>query len=801
MVNRFHSGWAWYVVALMLCATCNTWAETRALKVFDEPSASWLSDRGKSTPPRRLTQGHRGLRLDCKFSGGKERQTWNLTAPVATAGQSFYSLWVRVDNPEAVRRISLYFRSGQGWFAGWIPPGDGTWRRITLGRRDFETEGTPSGWDQIDGMRISIWRGSGKRARVELAEMSAETRDVVLIRNSLQIFNGRSDAWAVKRHTRLIYRWLEEAGLPIGQLDDTDLRAGLPKACKVALLPYNPTIDAAQARALAAFCDRGGRIIAMQSGAPELLKLLGIQRVTLTKTGPTRAFSAIQPLPWVRGGLPPHIPQDNVSVLLPTVRDAVVIARWKNGAGVLTDSPAITLHPNGAFLGGWLTAAGRQEKTRLLLALIGKLCPSHAPVLARNLLDESQLLLGTSSWDATRAMIETAATETGSTQDISTYIRHVENYRNQANAAVESESFPALAQRAEVLRGMVRRTYGAAVGPAADEMRAVWCHHAHGVDGLSWDEVASRVKRAGLDTIVPNMAWAGRAYYPSSVLPQINQKDQLADCLAAAQQHALKLHVWLVCFNLEGAEPAYLERMRREGRLQRSAAGGEKQWLCPSDPRNRKHHTAIVTELATNYAIDGVMLDYIRYPNSDNCYCQGCHKRFVQQTGTGKLTWPADVRGGKHQGRYQTWRREQITTLVSELRSALKRVRPRASLSAAVYRSWPSCRLSMGQDWINWLRSGAIDFACPMNYEQDHALFETQLISQLKAAGPGKRIYPGIGVSHPGLPPEGTVHQVRLARRAGAKGFILFDLERDLLDQHLPLLRDGATSAPAKETP
>ena len=56
-------------------------------------------------------------------------------------------------------------------------------------------------------MRISGWRGSGKRARVELAEMSAETRDVVVIRNSLQIFSGRSDAWAVKRHTRLTYRY------------------------------------------------------------------------------------------------------------------------------------------------------------------------------------------------------------------------------------------------------------------------------------------------------------------------------------------------------------------------------------------------------------------------------------------------------------------------------------------------------------------------------------------------------------------------------------------------------------------
>jgi hypothetical protein len=36
------------------------------------------------------------------------------------------------------------------------------------------------------------------------------------------------------------------------------------------------------------------------------------------------------------------------------------------------------------------------------------------------------------------------------------------------------------------------------------------------------------------------------------------------------------------------------------------------------------------------------------------------------------------------------------------------------------------------------------------------------------------------------------VHQVDLVRGEGAKGFVLFELDRDLLEVHLPALRAGA---------
>ncbi len=793
MFSGFHIGRLGLCAVLLVCAAVHG---AEPLDVFDAKGVAWRDEEGKAVKPRRLSGGRRGLRLGCDFSKGGERRTWDLIRRVPAAGYSFYTLWVRVDRPDAVRRLSLYFRSGDGWYAGWITPGDGAWRRVVLGRREFAEEGRPAGWDRVDGMRVSVWKGAENvDVRVELAALEGETREVVVLRNTLRIASGSSDAWAVKRHTRLTYRWLEEAGLRVGQLDDTDLRAGLPLACRVLLLPYNPLIDASQSLQLTRYCERGGRLIAIQSDAGPLQDLLGLRGATRMRAGAADEFEAIRRVGWVQGGLPERLPQGNDTVLIPDVGEATVIGYWEDRHGTVTKLPALTIHRRGAFIGGWLTEAGREAKTQLLLGLIGKLRPDRSVFYARELLDGAQCLLGAETWEGTRSMIVSAWRETGSTEDIAGYLQDVEQFRMASDGALERESFPQLVRRAEVLRGMVRRAYSAAVAPSADEMRAVWCHRAHGVDGLGWDEVARRISRAGVDTLIPNMVWASRAYYASGVVPRAGGVDHLASALDACRRYGLKLHVWFVCFNLDGASIPFMEQMRTDGRLQKRANGAEVAWLCPSDPRNRRYHLSVVEELARNYPIDGVMLDYIRYPDAESCYCAGCRKRFEAALGGGALAWPDAVRGGDYMGRYQAWRREQITTLVDEIRQALVRVRPGSELSAAVYRSWPGCRDGMGQDWVAWLRSGALDFACPMNYERDHALFETQLRGQLAAAGKGARIYPGIGVTHPGLPPEETVHQVRLSRRAGARGFILFDLERDVLDQHLPLLRDGPTAA------
>jgi len=194
-----------------------------------------------------------------------------------------------------------------------------------------------------------------------------------------------------------------------------------------------------------------------------------------------------------------------------------------------------------------------------------------------------------------------------------------------------------------------------------------------------------------------------------------------------------------------------------------------------------------------NYAIDGIHLDYIRYPDAQSCYCAGCRARFAAARGSPVVNWPRDVMEGASQGAYLAWRHKQITTFVEQASKAVKGVRKDVAVSVAVFSAWPSCRDTVGQDWVNWARLGVVDFVCPMNYVADDALAATLTAKQLAAVGGHTPVYPGLGPSAESLPPEQVVHQVDLVREAGAGGFVLFELDQDLLDLHLPALRSGAT--------
>jgi uncharacterized lipoprotein YddW (UPF0748 family) len=145
---------------------------------------------------------------------------------------------------------------------------------------------------------------------------------------------------------------------------------------------------------------------------------------------------------------------------------------------------------------------------------------------------------------------------------------------------------------------------------------------------------------------------------------------------------------------------------------------------------------------------------------------------------------------------YRRWRCAQISRLVRDTAAIVRRARPGARVSAAVYGKYPSCVDSVGQDWALWLREGWVDFVCPMNYTSDLALFRGYLVSQLALPGARHKILPGIGVTadESRLDAAQVIDQIRVLREAGAPGFVLFDLNRTLERETLPVLRLGVSS-------
>ncbi|MDO4575531.1 MAG: family 10 glycosylhydrolase [Planctomycetia bacterium] len=322
------------------------------------------------------------------------------------------------------------------------------------------------------------------------------------------------------------------------------------------------------------------------------------------------------------------------------------------------------------------------------------------------------------------------------------------------------------------------------------QFKAWWNHNGRGAYPGDWPRTARELKAAGFTAVIPNLLWAACAGYPSDLIPRgkrYGEEDLLQACVDACHAEGLEVHVWKVNFNMQyDLTPELREKYHREGRLQKNALGEEFPWLCPSHPDNYALEWKSMVEMAVKYPIDGVHFDYIRYPSGDTCYCEGCRERFEKATGKKVADWPKDVISGELLDAYREWRCDQITAIVKRTREELRKVRPDCKVSAAVFSSYPSCKVSNGQDWVKWVREGYVDFLCPMNYTTDADNYARISIRQRELVGDAFPLYPGIAEYR--TTPDGVIEQIREADRNGFPGFTIFDLTNKSAQSILPLL-------------
>jgi len=133
-------------------------------------------------------------------------------------------------------------------------------------------------------------------------------------------------------------------------------------------------------------------------------------------------------------------------------------------------------------------------------------------------------------------------------------------------------------------------------------------------------------------------------------------------------------------------------------------------WVSPGISEVREHVLKVVTEIVEQYAVDGLHLDYVRYPGIEYSHDPISTRRFLQNKKPSKrVSWAA-------------WQRDQVTLFVRNVYDRVQRVRPEAKVSAAVvaiYRApngkWDGYH-RVYQDAREWLASGWVDFVVPMTY-------------------------------------------------------------------------------------
>ncbi len=278
-------------------------------------------------------------------------------------------------------------------------------------------------------------------------------------------------------------------------------------------------------------------------------------------------------------------------------------------------------------------------------------------------------------------------------------------------------------------------------------LRALWVDSWG--DGLYTPEQCDRMiawaVENGFNTLLVEVRKTGDAYYRSQLVPRgrdvVRNRplDHAFDALdyilrRAKGDHGLRVEAWLVANRVwkgvadpEPTAPLHVVLSHPEWLLidkdgeVRQRVAGDSISLDPSDPGARAHVARVAGEVARRYPVDGIHLDYIRYPSGPWGYGERSLRRYRDATGAGTTPSADDPR-------FIRWKADQVTTEVREIRNAVKLANPDIDLTAAVV-AWGApdpggYRRTKGylgacQDWPDWCERGLVDGVYVMHYKRE----------------------------------------------------------------------------------
>jgi len=756
---------------------------------------AWVASSG-SPPVEMVRDDDRTvLQFDAPFATDTELERTILDREVeldlAAPGQFF--LEIAVEKPEVAGRVSLYFRSGGGWYAsgaGFVTKG---WQTLRISKASFNIEGEPAGWHKVDGIRISVWRGQPQNFSVRLGRLAAVSHDIALVIPAAHAHQGDREVQSALSTAENFGSMLDDLGLGSDAVEDAALANGALGDRRVAILAYNPRLPGEAAAALEKFVGQGGKLFVCYSLHPRLAQALGIAGTQYYRPEASGRLAEIRFDAADIPGLPKSVRQAswNITVPEPGDPDVCAIGYWYDDEGNPTGHAAMAMSDRGAFFSHIVLSDDRSGKKQMLAAVLGRLHPPLWQQMARSELEQIGQVGHLGNSDAVADYVKS----NGNPQAIER-LEAAALIEKKAKAEFARQAYPETVELARRSYDLLCEAYLRSLSSPTIEGRAFWNHSGTGAYSGDWERSARELSKAGFNMVVPNMLWAGRAHYPSDVLPRSKTYeefgDQIAQCVEACKKYGVEVHVWKVNHNLSGAPKDFVDKLRAEGRLQMSNSGEEQKWLCPSHPENSQLEVTSMLEVAKKYDVHGLHFDYIRYPNRNHCYCDGCRTRFEALAGAKVANWPKDCHSGDLREPYHDFRRDQITRLVAAVARDAKKLKPGIKISAAVFGAYPDCRESVGQDWVEWVKAGYLDFVCPMDYTQSDPNFIGLVENQLRLVDGRIPVYPGIGAWR--LTPDRAVGQIHHARLLGAPGFTIFDLGRGAAESVLPAVALGAGS-------
>ena len=319
------------------------------------------------------------------------------------------------------------------------------------------------------------------------------------------------------------------------------------------------------------------------------------------------------------------------------------------------------------------------------------------------------------------------------------------------------------------------------------------------------ERTLDEMKELGVNTIFLETFFHGKTIFPSEIMKSYGFESQnrifrgydpLSCWVRGAHKRNMKLHIWFQSFyignklpqedayNILAVRPMWGNRTKAKSEQSEPVAHISEHrgyFIDPANPEVIDFLTKLILEICAKYDIDGVNLDYVRYPLSAKAsssnyeasnwgYTPYAREEFKKIYGVD----PVDIKANTSMwNKWDNYRQERITKYVANIKDALKD--RGIVLSAVAFPDYKSSLETKQQNWQRWSAYNYVDALTPLILTADYNLADSMLNEFKRKTSSKTKIYPGLFVSFMEGESEDLLKQIHIIRNQNLDGIVLFD--------------------------
>lgn len=384
------------------------------------------------------------------------------------------------------------------------------------------------------------------------------------------------------------------------------------------------------------------------------------------------------------------------------------------------------------------------------------------------------------------------------------YLKHALKKYNEAKYKLGKFQYKETEELADKSLKTAETAFHYAVPAVRNELHGIWLRPVE-KNEKEIIKTLKRLKKTGIDNVFLETYYHGYTIFPSKTMaayglnvqrPEFKGRDPLKIWTEEAHKRDMKIHVWFQTFYIGkdsiNTTPKHMLKIYPEwANVQKKNADKKRPmpsisehngyFLDPANPNVQKFLFTLLNEIVSEYRIDGLNIDYIRYPKSLSSSILGYLNSTWGYSDYARKEF--DILYGKDPyelekndpliEKWNIYRQSKVTNFVSQLRNIVGN--RNITISTVIFPGHRETAATKMQNWAVWGQNNYVDAFTPLIMSSDTYTAGNYVKEIRTLAGDNICILPGLFEPFTSGTPFDLLAQIVSVRKKGSSGIIIFD--------------------------